>query len=192
MAILTGPSFRTATLSRWARAHLFFGASRSTGRVTEGGEESETKDQVSELQELQETIEERIGALDPELELIALERPAAETLRLYIDHPEGVDLARCEHVTEEFRDLLEHWSLEVSSPGADRPLTKPEHFRRFLGRRVKVRTDEEIAGRRNFTGTLTDADEEAVSVEANGSSVRIPLAGIRRSNLIPDFGGGSA
>jgi ribosome maturation factor RimP len=147
---------------------------------------------VSELQELQETIEERIGALDPELELIALERPAAETLRLYIDHPEGVDLARCEHVTEEFRDLLEHWSLEVSSPGADRPLTKPEHFRRFLGRRVKVRTDEEIAGRRNFTGTLTDADEEAVSVEANGSSVRIPLAGIRRSNLIPDFGGGSA
>jgi ribosome maturation factor RimP len=192
VAILTGPSFRTATLSRWARAHLFFGASRSTGRVTEAGEESETKDQVSELQELQETIEERIGALDPELELIALERPAAETLRLYIDHPEGVDLARCEHVTEEFRDLLEHWSLEVSSPGADRPLTKPEHFRRFLGRRVKVRTDEEIAGRRNFTGTLTDADEEAVSVEANGSSVRIPLAGIRRSNLIPDFGGGSA
>jgi ribosome maturation factor RimP len=100
-----------------------------------------------------------------------------------------VDIALCERVTGELRDLLESYSLEVSSPGLDRPLTKPEHFRRFLGRRVKVRTVEEISGRRNFTGTLTDADDEAVCVDADGSAVRIPLAGIRRSNLIPEFGG---
>ncbi|HLM32106.1 MAG TPA: ribosome maturation factor RimP [Solirubrobacterales bacterium] len=145
--------------------------------------------ELSELQELQETIERRIGEHEPSVELIALERPAAETLRLYIDHPEGVDLALCERVTNELRDLLESWSLEVSSPGADRPLTKPEHYRRFLGRRVKVRTEEEVEGRRNFTGRLTDADEQSVSLEADGDAIRIPLARIRRSNLVPEFGG---
>ena len=117
---------------------------------------------MSDLQELQNTIESRLAGFDPEVELIALERPAAETLRLYIDHPGGVDLALCERVTGELRDLLESYALEVSSPGVDRPLTKPEHFRRFLGRRVKVRTDEAIDGRRNFTGTLIDADDEGV------------------------------
>ena len=146
---------------------------------------------MSELVELQETIERRVGEFDPRVELIALERPAAETLRLYIDHPEGVDLALCERVTNHFRDLLEAWSLEVSSPGVDRPLTKPEHYRRYLGRRVRVRTEDAIEGRRNFTGTLTEADDESVSLEADGATVRIPLAGIRRSNLIPEFGGGA-
>jgi ribosome maturation factor RimP len=144
---------------------------------------------VSDLEKLQSTIEDRIAQRDPEVELIALERPAADTLRLYIDRSGGVDLALCERVTGELRDLLDQYSLEVSSPGVDRPLTKPEHYRRFLGRKVKVRTTEAIAGRRNFTGTLTEADDETVSVEADGSDVRIPLAGIHRSNLIPDFGG---
>ena len=144
---------------------------------------------MNDLPQLQSTIEDRIAGFDPEVELIALERPAGDTLRLYIDHPEGVDLALCERVTGELRDLLESYSLEVSSPGTDRPLTKPEHFRRFLGRRIKVRTEEEIGGRRNFTGKLTEADDEGVSLEADGTDVRIPLAGIRRSNLIPDFGG---
>ena len=142
---------------------------------------------MGELQELQETIERRIEGFDPDVELIALERPAAETLRLYIDRPGGVDLDLCERVTGELRDLLEAWSLEVSSPGADRPLTKPEHFRRFLGRRVRIRTSEALEGRRNFRGTLTGADEDSVSVAVDGDAVRIPLAEIRRSNLIPHF-----
>jgi ribosome maturation factor RimP len=147
---------------------------------------------LSDRSDLQETIEQRIAAVDPQIELIMLEQPAVEALRLYIDHPDGVNLALCERVTNELRDLLTEWSLEVSSPGADRPLTKPEHFRRFLGRRVKVRTNEAISGQHNFTGTLTDADDESVSLESNGAAVRIPLAGIRRSNLIPDFGRGGA
>jgi ribosome maturation factor RimP len=139
------------------------------------------------LQELQEQIERRLRDLDPEVELIALQRPAAETLRLYIDHPQGVDLALCERVTAELRDLLEAWSLEVSSPGADRPLTKPQHFRRFVGRRVKVRTHEEIDGQRSFTGTLAGADERAVRVDAGDRQVEIPLDRIRRSNLVPEL-----
>jgi ribosome maturation factor RimP len=142
-------------------------------------------------QDLQQTIEARLRDFDPEVELIALEQPAAETLRLYIDRPGGVDLALCEAVTGELRDLLERYSLEVSSPGIDRPLTKPEHFRRFLGRRVRVRTREPIEGRSNFTGTLAEADDESVMVAAEGAPVRIPIAGIKRSNLIGDleFGG---
>ncbi len=144
-------------------------------------------------QDLQATIEARLREFDPEVELIALEQPAVESLRLYIDRPGGVDLALCEAVTGELRDLLERYSLEVSSPGVDRPLTKPEHFRRFLGRRVRVRTTDAIEGRRNFTGTIAEADDDSVLVAAEGTPVRIPITGIKRSNLIGDleFGGES-
>jgi ribosome maturation factor RimP len=116
-----------------------------------------------------------------------VERPASETLRLYIDHPQGVDLALCERVTNHLRELLMRYSLEVSSPGLDRPLTKPEHFRRFRGRRVRVRTRESIEGRRNFTGTIADADERAVRVEDSDDVFEIPLSGIHRSNLVPEL-----
>jgi ribosome maturation factor RimP len=139
------------------------------------------------MERLEQEIEDRIAELDSELELIALERPAAETLRLYIDHPDGVDLALCERVTNHLRDLLTRYSLEVSSPGLDRPLTKPNHFRRFRGRRVRVRTREAIGGRRNFTGTIADADERAVRVEDSGHEFEIPMAGIHRSNLVPEL-----
>jgi ribosome maturation factor RimP len=138
------------------------------------------------MNDLQETIETRLAELEPEVELLALERPATESLRLYIDHPQGVDLALCERVTGHLRDLLESYALEVSSPGLDRPLTKPEHFRRFLGRQVKVRTREEIEGRKSFTGTLTAADERSVCVDSGGGAVEIPLDRVRRSNLVPD------
>jgi ribosome maturation factor RimP len=147
---------------------------------------------MTDLTQLQDQIQSRIADLDSEVELIALETPAAETLRLYIDRPGGVDLALCERVTGHLRDLLESWSLEVSSPGADRPLTKPSHYRRFLGRKVRVRTRETIAGQRNFTGTLTAADDDSVSVDSDGATVTIPLADVRRSNLVPDFSGGAA
>jgi len=138
------------------------------------------------LDELQDQIERKLHDLDPEVELIALERPAAETLRLYIDHPNGVDLALCERATNQLRDMLEAWSLEVSSPGADRPLTKPEHFRRFMGRRVRVRTQDAIEGQRSFTGTLTAADERQVRIDSGADQIEIPLSRIRRSNLVPD------
>jgi ribosome maturation factor RimP len=139
-----------------------------------------------ELQQLQATIESRLRDAEPGVELLAMERPASERLRLVIDSDEGVDIALCERVTGLLRDLLEAWSLEVSSPGPERPLTKPEHFRRFLGNRIRVKTSEEIAGRRSFTGTLTAADEERVSVEAPDGAVTIPMQSVRRSNLVPE------
>jgi ribosome maturation factor RimP len=136
--------------------------------------------------DLEQKIEARLAQVEPDVELLALERPANETLRLYIDRPQGVDLALCERVTKQLRDLLQSYSLEVSSPGRERPLTKPEHFRRFLGRRVRVRTRDEIDGQRSFTGTLTEADERSVCVDAGGRAVRIPLDRVRRSNLAPE------
>jgi len=139
-----------------------------------------------DLEDLEQKIEARLAELDPEVELLALERPASEGLRLYIDHPQGVDLGLCERVTNHLRELLTNYSLEVSSPGQERPLTKPEHFRRYLGRKVRVRTREEIAGQRSFTGTLTDADDSSVRVEAGGQDVQIPLDRVRRSNLVAE------
>ena len=139
------------------------------------------------MHQLQGQIETRLRELDPAIELIALEQPAGETLRLYIDCPGGVDLALCERVTNHLRDLLDTWSLEVSSPGADRPLTKPEHFRRFMGQRVRVRTRETIEGQRSFTGTLTGADDGGVTIQASEGVVEIPHSRIRRSNLVPEY-----
>lgn len=141
-----------------------------------------------EIEQLQKTIEQRLGEREPDVELLALERPAGERLRLFIDHPDGVTLELCERVTNHFRDLLEEWSLEVSSPGPQRPLSKPEHFRRYLGRRIRVRTREPIEGRRSFTGTLTEADEEHLSIGAGDEDVAIPLSSVRRSNLVPEEG----
>jgi ribosome maturation factor RimP len=138
------------------------------------------------MTDVQQHIEQRLAELDPEIELIALEHPRPDGLRLYIDHPEGVDLGLCERVTKHLRGLLVHHSLEVSSPGAERPLTKPEHFRRFRGRRVRVRTRDAMEGRQNFTGTIADADEEVVSVDLGDRAVTIPHERIRRSNLVPE------
>jgi ribosome maturation factor RimP len=140
----------------------------------------------AELQQLQEVIEGRLSEREPDVELLALERPASERLRLVIDSPEGVDIALCERVTGEFRDLLESWSLEVSSPGPERPLTKPEHFRRFVGRRVRVRTRGEFAGHKSFTGRLTGVDDESVSVDSGDGPVAIPLTAVHRSNLLSE------
>ncbi len=81
------------------------------------------------MRDLQKHIEERLAGLDPEIELIALEHPGHDALRLYVDHPTGVDLALCERVTQHLRDLLVDYSIEVSSPGTDQPLTKPVALR---------------------------------------------------------------
>jgi ribosome maturation factor RimP len=141
---------------------------------------------MSEIEQLREKIESRLAEAEPSVELLALERAGNERLRLFIDDPAGVNLELCERVTGHLRDLLVDWGLEVSSPGPERPLSKPEHFQRFLGRKVRVKTREEIAGHRSFTGTLTEADEDHVSVEVGEGPVTIPLAEVRRSNLISE------
>ncbi|HEY7454452.1 MAG TPA: hypothetical protein VH683_07800, partial [Thermoleophilaceae bacterium] len=116
------------------------------------------------IQSLQTDIEQRLATAEPDVEVLACEQPGAERLRLFIDHPDGVDLALCERVTNHLRDLLADWGLEVSSPGPERPLSKPDHFRRFLGRRARVRLREPRDGHKSFTGELVGASDEDVTV----------------------------
>ena len=133
---------------------------------------------------LQSDIEQRLASAEPEVEVIACERVGKDTLRLFIDHPGGVDLALCERVTEHLRDLLVDYGLEVSSPGLQRPLTKPDHFRRFIGRRARVRLREPRDGHKSYTGELVGASDEEVTVAAEDGVVAIPYADINRSNLV--------
>ena len=139
------------------------------------------------MEPTEDQIAATIAELDPRVELIAVETPARESLRLYIDHPDGVGLDLCERVTLQVRDLLADYALEVSSPGLDRPLTKPEHYRRFIGHEVRIRTAEPIDGRKNFTGRLIAADAEAVSIESEGGDAEIPFDLVSRSNLVPEL-----
>jgi len=89
---------------------------------------------------LQTQIEDRLAAAAPDIEVLLAEVSGGRCLRVFIDHPDGVTLAMCERVTLLLGDMRERYSLEVSSPGRERPLTKPAHFRRFVGRRARVRT----------------------------------------------------
>src|SRR5437764_14761639 len=139
---------------------------------------------MEEVSNIQTEVETRLKSAEPDVEVLLAERVAAERVRVVVDHPRGVDLELCERVTNHLRELLVKYSPEVSSPGPERPLTKPEHFRRFLGRRARVRTREAQEGRNSFTGELVGASEEAVTVAAEGGVVSIPYTDVKRSNLL--------
>jgi ribosome maturation factor RimP len=133
-------------------------------------------------------IEQRLASAEPDVELLAVDRLAPDRLRVVIDHPEGVSLATCERVTAHLRDLLVDYALEVSSPGPQRPLTKPDHFRRFIGHRARLRLGEPREGHRSFTGELVGASDEEVTVAAEEGVVSIPYTEINRSNLLEGKG----
>ena len=134
-------------------------------------------------------IEQRLSSAEPEVELVSVEQIAGERLRIVIDRPGGVDLETCERVTRHLRDLLIDYGLEVSSPGPRRPLTKPDHFRRFLGRRARVRLREPRGGHKSVTGELVGASDDEVTVAAADGVVSIPYGDINRSNLLPEAAG---
>ena len=139
---------------------------------------------MEEVSDIQTEIETRLKSAEPDVEVVLAEQVAAERVRVVLDHPDGVDLELCERVTSHLRDLLAEYSLEVSSPGPERPLTKPEHYRRFIGRRARVRTLDAHEGRRSFTGELVGASDDTVTVAADGGVVSIPYADVKRSNLL--------
>ena len=145
-----------------------------------------------QIDTLQTHIEERLSTAEPDVEVLACETAGPDRLRVFIDHPGGVDLALCERVTNHLRDLLVDYGIEVSSPGPERPLSKPDHFRRFLGKRARVRVREPRDGHRSFTGELVGASDEEVTVAADTGVVSIPYSEINRSNLLPEAAGGRA
>ena len=135
---------------------------------------------------IQADIEQQLAAVEPEVEVLLAEVVNGSLVRLFIDHPDGVTLDLCERVTGHLASVREHYALEVSSPGAQRPLVKPEHFRRYVGRRARVRTRGGHDGRRSFTGELLGATEDEVTVAADTGVVSIAYADIHRSNLLGD------
>jgi ribosome maturation factor RimP len=134
---------------------------------------------------LQNEIEARLAASEPEVEVLLAEVVSGSTLRLFIDHPEGVTLALCERVSGRLGDYRDRYALEVSSPGQDRPLTKPQHYTRFLGRHARVRLREASDGHKSVTGELVGASDQDVTIAAGGGIVTIPYEQIARTNLVP-------
>jgi ribosome maturation factor RimP len=135
---------------------------------------------------LQTDIEARLAQTAPDVEVLLAEVVGGSTLRLFIDHPDGVTLDLCERVTHLLPEVREHYALEVSSPGRTRPLTKPDHFRRFLGRRARVRLRDARDGHTSLTGELVGATEAEVTIAADDGVIAIPYADIRRSNLVEE------
>src|SRR5262249_3317189 len=135
---------------------------------------------------IQAEIEARLAEAEPDVEVLLAEVVGGDLVRLFIDHPQGVSLDLCERVSNHLAMVRKSYALEVSSPGTERPLSKPEHFRRFVGRRARVRTRGHHDGRRSFTGELLGATDDVVTVAADGGVVSIPYADITRSNLVGD------
>ena len=135
---------------------------------------------------IQTDIENMLAEREPRVEVLLAEVAGGKLVRLFIDHPDGVTLALCEQVTRDLAEVRERFALEVSSPGSRRPLTKPDHFRRYLGRRATVRTRERHDDRRSFTGELVGASDDEVTIAADTGVVTVAYDDIHRSNLIEE------
>ena len=125
-------------------------------------------------------ITQRVEQELPSVEVLALELAGPDRFTVYIDHPKGVDHALCERVTSVLRDYLDRYTVEVSSPGFERPLRTPAHFRQVVGSEVVLRTPE----RKRLRGQVVSAGDRAVTVRTQNEDVDIPYEAIVRGNLI--------
>jgi ribosome maturation factor RimP len=132
--------------------------------------------------EIVQTVERGI----PGVEVLAVELSGPERFTVFVDHPQGVDHALCARVTDLLRGYLDRFTVDVSSPGLERPLRKPAHFVGFVGRRVAVRTRGDLGGRKRFRGELVAANDSALTIRAGEQDVDIPYEAIVRGNLIDE------
>lgn len=117
-----------------------------------------------------------------------------QTLRVFIDGPRGITVDDCADVSRQLSAILDvedpfpgSYTLEVSSPGLDRPLVEPEHFRRYRGETVKVRLSAPVDGRKNFTGRLVEVGADRIVVEVDKERFELPFGAIERARLVPRF-----
>jgi len=147
------------------------------------------------MNQLQSEIEQHVADVEPEVEVLLVEC-SGSTLRVFIDHPDGVTLAHTERVARALGSFRDRYTIEVSSPGPRRPLAKPEHFRRFVGRRARVRLARGCArfippgaganAQRSLTGELVGASKDEVTIAVPDGVVAIPYAAIERSHLVEE------
>jgi ribosome maturation factor RimP len=136
--------------------------------------------------QLQRDISRRVAAALPEVEVLAVELQSPARFCVYIDHAKGVDHALCERVTNVLRGYLDRYTVDVSSPGVDRPLRTPGHFRNAVGRKVAVRTAKPVAGRTKFRGELVAANGKTFTLATDPDPVDIPYDAVVRGNLIDE------
>ena len=130
---------------------------------------------------LEREISGRVAEALPGVEVLAVELTGPERFTVFVDREgDAVDLALCEQVTRLLSDYLREYGIDVSSPGPERPVRKPEHFQRALGRQVKLKTDK----RTKVRGEIKRADDDAVTLAADSGEVAIPYEEIVRGNLI--------
>jgi ribosome maturation factor RimP len=122
----------------------------------------------------------------PGVEVLALELQGPERFTVFIDHPQQVDHALCARVTDVLRPYLREYTVDVSSPGIERPLRTPAHFERAIGKRVALRTSSDIDGRKRFKGEVVGATPAAIRVATDGDEYEIPYETIVRGNLIEE------
>lgn len=136
---------------------------------------------------LQEEIAPAVEQRVPGVEVLAVELLSPSRFCVYVDHPSGVDHALCERVTSVLEDYRRDYTVDVSSPGLERPLRKREHFASAIGRSVTLRTADVIDGRKRFRGVVTEAGDSAVALDISDVGVvRVPYEAIVRGNLIDE------
>lgn len=146
--------------------------------------------------QLQQMIEPLLADLG--LELVGIEyasSAAGGLVRVYIDEPEhGVGIDDCERASREISALLDvndpiagRYTLEVSSPGLERPLFTPAHFARFIGEQAKVTVGLPLDGRRRFQGAIVAVEGDRITLDQDGKAVAIAHANIAKAHLLPDY-----
>jgi ribosome maturation factor RimP len=141
-----------------------------------------------------ERLAEVVGGVLPEgSELVEARFSGGPLLSLLVDREDGpVDHEFCSRVASVVAPAVEaegyDGPIEVSSPGIERPLTRPEHFRRFVGHEAKVRIGEPLDGRRNFTGVVDRTGQDAFVLKlSEGAEVELPFGSVTRANLKEDI-----
>ena len=140
---------------------------------------------MSATHEKEKTLQRAIGpnveAAVPGVEVLAVELSSDDRFTVFIDHPEGVDHELCVRVTELLADYRREYAIDVSSPGLERPLRTPEHFRSAIGQQVSLRT---TSRKKKLRAEVLEAGMRAVTVRAGDESLEIPYEAIVRGNLI--------
>ena len=136
--------------------------------------------------ELQREVADTVQGRLPGVEVLAVEMTGPDRMTVFIDHPEGVDHALCERVTGVLGGYLDRFTLNVSSPGCERPLRTQAHFAGAVGRRVAVRTSVDVEGRKRFRGEVVDASEREATIAVGDDQFAVPYDVIVRGNLIEE------
>ena len=148
------------------------------------------RDVLADIHTTERKLEREIAPLVeralPGVEVLAVELVSPTRFCVFVDHPEGVDHGLCQRVTQLLEGYRETYVIDVSSPGLERPLRKPSHFERAVGRKVALRTKDKIAGKSRFRGELRAAGDTTVKVSTGETELDIPYELIVRGNLIEE------